>query len=728
MKKILYSTICILAAVSCSKELTSEQGVQNPSDGTRTVVRATIESDFEDAKTYMVDADGDRYIRWDYDDVIGIFGGPSTQNSTADVDDDSVGSHEGSFVVGGPYEDPEFAYYPYSKNVIYSGGTISRIGIPADQNYVAGRSISGENLVMVGLFDTSAKLFKFKNACSVIEVQLTGAEKITQVQLRSLSTPLAGSGSVQVSANPRFVLDGAATDLSYCINLDLKGEVQLSSKPAPFYFVVAPGTYKDLQVFVKTVDGNVYQKASTASHTVQERHILPMKAVAMTRPDITAVTDLSAAGCANTYVVAPSATGMFSFDVKHVDGKAFAKGDPVTSRNAAFADILWESEGCLLGDVFYDASLGKVYFRKVRPDSGNALISIFNDKNIVIWSWLIWCSDVKDQTWGAASSRYTFQDRFIGATWVPTEDLETSGDVAQLTKSMGLLFQYGHSVPIPGANTIRPTVRYEGENTTSGYLNKDGKAINKDILLTWTWQPVFHRFYSQYLEGWESRNCQWSIDSTYAHPLSMNKIWLTMDPVFGKSYATDVYVHGENALWKEEKTNHDPCPAGYRVPQTREMQNFYDDGNGTLQYTNGTSTTIKKNSGWYGAYTTREGNFIWIPKAGLRTQGSNMSSNSYAYTMAYWGDYVWSANSHWYDGTANIWVFDPADTQADLTGANGYGDSSSWSCTSSGDVVQKFFHMGGLDKQGPRIFKSASGKPIVGCVAEAMSVRCVKIQ
>jgi len=184
----------------------------------------------------------------------------------------------------------------------------------------------------------------------------------------------------------------------------------------------------------------------------------------------------------------------------------------------------------------------------------------------------------------------------------------------------------------------------------------------------------------------------------------------------------DIYVTGSNAIWAVKKTNFDPCPAGYRVPQLKEITIFYDDGNGKLVYTNGTAAR-GKSSGIFGGYTEREGNFIWIPKAGMRTfGGGDNSSNGYSFTMAYWGDYNY-ANGPWYDGSTNIWTFNPEDTQSTLTGCSGYGGS--WKTPSTGDVHARFVHMCGTN-EGPQTMIS-SEKPVVGVVGEGMSIRCVKI-
>lgn len=730
MKKIFYSVLSILAAVSCAKQLDVESGdVSGRANDAVAVITATIDSeliyDGSLSRTTLEDKDGNRYIRWAKDDVIGIYGGPSTVNVQADLDEDYAGETKGAFLIGGSFDDPSFAYYPYSKDVIYVNNKLSMVQIPTVQTYVKGKVFDGTSCVMVGRYDASAKSFNFKNACSIIEIQLTGDSKITEIELRSLSAPIAGRGAVNTTGDPVFNFDDPDAIPSYKVGLKLTEPVQLSSAPTPFYFVVASGTYPDLIVYTKG-EGGAFQKTSTAGHNVATRHILPMKAFNASAPDYSGAADISAAkGPANTYIVDPGKTGKFSFPVKHVDGKSFASNEPSSVKNGSFADVVWESEGCFIGDIYYDRSANRICFTKLRAHEGTALICLFNEEKTVLWSWLIWCSEVNDQTWGATP--YTFQDRFIGATWVPKNEEEAmDGTDAQYVASTGLLYQYGRYIPTPGCNTMKPGCRYEGENVTTGATNKDGRAINADVLKKFTWQPVFHRFYEEIGDGWEPRNQLWTYEQANEHPLSMNKIWAGDSPMWTKSYATDIAATGPNALWQVNKTNFDPCPAGYRVPQVKEMQNFFDDGNGQLVWTNGSASSKGRTSKYLGAFITREGNFIWVPKAGLRTHGNTTGSNGYSYTIAYWGNYRHDSVT-WYDGSANIWTFDPSDTQITLNGAYGYGASSAWVNPATGDAVQRFFHMGGDAELGPRQF-TANNKPVICTVGDALSVRCVKIQ
>lgn len=724
-----------MAVISCSKENVKGEG--NGGNGetvATTVVSALIEDDFSpsDVKTSLVDSEQDRYIRWTEGDAIGIFGDNSTYNSSADLDDDSsVGKTTGRFLVGGPFSNPEFAYYPYNAKASYFEGTLGNVSIPVQQTYVEGKVFSGEGCLMVGLY--SGGVFKFRNACSLLEVQLTGSETVSEIQLCSFTKVLAGEGSVNVNSTPVFVPD--ETKGSKTVTLTLKTPVTLSSTPKAFYFIVAPGTYKDLIVRVKNGEGVWTSTASTQQHILQRKHILPMNPFNAGKPSVEGAVSLSENGYANTYVLGESQTGLYSFDVKHVDGEAFANDKSDPAKCGLFADILWESEACLVGDVYYDAAAGKIYFRKARPDAGNALICLFNSSEKVLWSWLIWCSDVKDQTWGASGSRYTFLDRFIGATWVPSEAMDvpsstsiSAGENAQLVASTGFLYQYGRPIPVPGCNSMSTTRRYEGENT-NGVKNVDGKDINGNVLKTDTWMPVFHNFYTEYSTGWETRNQLWTLEESLSHPLSSNKIWESMSKPDTRSYATGINATGPNALWKVEKTNYDPCPAGYRVPQAKELEIFHDDGNGQLEYVNGTASSDKRQHGYYGAYTTREGNFIWLPKAGFRTMGSNASSNSYAFTMGYWGNYRFNSNTEWFDGTVNMWTFDPTDSQATLQGGYGWGNASSWASTATGDMVQRFYHLGSISSgEGPKQYTGGNGKPVICAVGDALSVRCVKIQ
>ena len=219
--------------------------------------------------------------------------------------------------------------------------------------------------------------------------------------------------------------------------------------------------------------------------------------------DLSGYTDLSAAGTANCYLV--KASGNYKF--KAVQGNL----EDVTVGNVKKTEVLWESFGTdvmpnvgdLIASVGYQN--GYVYFSTPAEfKNGNASIAVRNSKDIILWSWHIWCSEEgwTDQVY--PNNAGTMMDRNLGATSA------TPGDIG----AFGLLYQWGRKDP------------FMGSCATSGTTLAASTG-------------------------------NWSVLS------SSEKYFAEQNPM---ALLTSMY--GTISKWKNmEKTQYDPCPVGYRVPE-----------------------------------------------------------------------------------------------------------------------------------------------------------------
>ena len=221
--------------------------------------------------------------------------------------------------------------------------------------------------------------------------------------------------------------------------------------------------------------------------------------------DLSNYTDLSAEGTANCYLV--KASGNYKF-------KAAIGNTEYSVGNVKKTEVLWETFGTdvmpNVGDLIKEVGYqnGYVYFTTAEEfKNGNASIAVRNSKDVILWSWHIWCSEEGWNDHVYANNAGTMMDRNLGATSA------TPGNVGAL----GLLYQWGRKDPFIGSCALSGT---------------------KFAVSTGTWSTTSDNVSVEYTEQ-NPMTCvtysQWSLSGT----------WKTT---------------------QYDKSLYDPCPAGYRVP------------------------------------------------------------------------------------------------------------------------------------------------------------------
>ena len=740
MKKLLYIIPALILA-ACATDMTGGEPTQNPTTGVElTSVEAVIDST-EESRNSLVDEPGKRFILWSEDDAIGINGVVSGSNIQGSLDEDSVGKQNAMFWYAQEFLEGgiAYAYYPYSSNSKIVNGKLTA-SLTANQEYMTESVFAPNVTIMVGKPDANGVL-KFVNSCSIIEIRLKGTQLLSALALRSIATPIAGTGTVMLDdAEPKFVLNG--TDDKYEISLNLGEGVQLNADEATsFYFVIPAGTYSDLQV-VATFEGGEVVRDLTKVHTIAPRHILPTSAFTVQPLQADECTALGGGELSNCYMIPATQRGKHSFVAKHVNGNAI-NGTPV------MAAVLWSDEPNIVGNVHYDAESGKVLF--TTNDSGingNALISLFDADMNILWSWHIWVTDAEDQVLGQAQD-VTLLDRNLGAKYAPksAEDVAAM-DAYKAASTAGLYYQWGRNTPFPGPMTLDSyyaTKDYSIQNKW-GYEAKAFSAntaktyINKNLGKTYKFENKHFTDASQ------------TIAAAAATPMAM--IHGDVAPYI-HTWASDlskVNVGGSEDLWSTNgKGNQDPCPAGYRVAGFTELLHAYRDYKGTgssyykyLHFCVGAQavgTTVDN----YGGYYTGEGSnnlFVWLPQAGvrisyMRTDKKDLDGDGEKETDV---PCVPSARSE--QGTMYKAGFFAYDSAATLTCGNfymcGVPDKAWTPHTGLATTGSNKTHFGSVDGvYVPTMYMTTSGNPYeyksgsnsyCHPVADAVPVRCVKMQ
>lgn len=295
---------------------------------------------------------------------------------------------------------------------------------------------------------------------------------------------------------------------------------------------------------------------------------------------------------ANSYIV--SSTGTYKF-------KAVKGNSSEELESALLAAVLWESFGTdvtpdkhdLIDFVYYQD--GMVVFSTADEfREGNAVIALANGETI-LWSWHIWFTDEPGED-VYNNGAGTMMDRNLGATSA------TPGEVGAL----GLLYQWGRKDPFLGASSI------------------SSSSIAVSMPDEW---PA----------GVASTAETGTIEYTIAYPYEF---------IMLNDYNKDWYYTGDSTTdetrWGSDKTVYDPCPAGWRVPDSDFWGVSFSSG-GYYYY----------DSINYGYFIGVNSDEAWYPLTGYRSayDGIYYKTGSAAY--------MWSAGSTamYLDDT---WTIEPA--------------------------------------------------------------------
>lgn len=238
--------------------------------------------------------------------------------------------------------------------------------------------------------------------------------------------------------------------------------------------------------------------------------------------------------------------------------------------NISRVEVLWESFGTsikpTIGELIKDVTYNNNYIEfntAAEFKEGNAVIAAKDGSGNILWSWHIWMTDKPIEY--RIDYGIIIMDRNIGAT---------SSAIGAID-ARGLFYQWGRKDPFLGeaASTIdwptavevsatSGTVEYVTLNPTT-FISTPGSSANSQISYDWH------------------------------------------------------YASRDNTLWSSNKSIYDPCPVGWRVPDSDKLARIsarYDETN-------------------YGLYWN-DGELVWIPCAGYIYNGDGLYTESH--TGQYW--------------------------------------------------------------------------------------------
>ena len=706
MKKVfLFSAVCaVLSAVSCQ---VIEPDELNVPEGTvtryinvaaETVTKTSLDDPGKNGTTYVVWSEGD--------EMAVVVSGTSTVRKATLAS--GAGTGKATFAIDGASAGEQYSYaiYPYDR-VDSIEGSIVKVNIPTRQPFpvVEGELSSsvfaaGVN-PMVGTF--SGDDVQMRSLCGIFKVPVRATEgRLYAMQLQSDSRKLSGEATIDMSAGSpslEFVDSDSAQHYIYMNATTDEVNIQLSTTPTPVYFIVPEGTFDDLKIatFAMKDARTSRLMVATKPHTFMRNVITPISSFSVIAQDTKDAISLCVNPTtgeeefANSYIVQPSYE-----DVRYRVKMAFKGGDRVMlsptgktlfkgDSNIAFVWPIWESEEGLVKDV--ERYGDWIYFTVPGGVTGNVMLQAVTSKLEVQWAGHIWISDVQDQP---LNNGYTFLDRNLGATYSPhsTAEVASMSD-SDIIGTFGCYYQWGSPLPKPGI--VSPAESFSG----------NGYVLHKHLQ-------------GEYGQKWKASTIDAGFNRIYNYINYFYSCGAT-----GNWTTAGLENVGENAWWQPTKTMLDPCPPGYRVPDAAAI-------NGNLQ--GGQSYDYRLTKG--GNYKEINGEFIWIPFAGLRVCGSKDTSSYTGDLINYFntdklGNTAFYPRAHlWYCGleeiaTAKIQYGFKGVGNTTITTSD-YPETTYYQFTMSGGTIDKT----GAGGSNGNLYDG--GKNLALFVADAASIRCVK--
>lgn len=318
----------------------------------------------------------------------------------------------------------------------------------------------------------------------------------------------------------------------------------------------------------------------------------------------------------NCYVLTQKDT-RYHIDVTH-KGES---GERISPDNVV---ILWQSDRNVLNYDSYDATTGKYTFFlgheevtdenddvvATRVPDCNAVVAALDSEGVVLWSWHIWSTSSDVESSAVSTSVGVFMDRNLGAYH------NSDGSMLQddVYRSYGMYYQWGRKDPFSRPEDYNFSANADeviyGTNTlTTAFKYVDAEDGDDVGTLEYAVQNPM-----TYIVG--------SADNSYD--------WL--------------YDGHKADLWSaEQKSIYDPCPRGWRVPDSDVWAAFDID-----EAEDGASWGDVKNMyGWH-LVDKATGVKLFMPAAGRRSFETGVLSNvnNYGYDNVPmpWVGYYWTAS------------------------------------------------------------------------------------
>ncbi|MCR4565799.1 MAG: hypothetical protein K5651_06905, partial [Bacteroidales bacterium] len=265
MKKLnqLIWAFCMLSVVSsCMKETPESESISQ-SDGQQEEAQEEMlydgpvfEAELEEVKSYL---DGNRKLDWDEGDAIGV-----TTSVDENISCSLVNKAKRHFRADGIRgSQPYWAVFPYAAGNTFDNNTLTAT-VPAVQQLTAAtQRVAPDAIVAACKCTAENRRLSFKNCVSLLRIVI-GRDDISQVEVKATGGTLAGSFTMDVTADP-FVITptgaGSATVTLKAYNADNGGAFEAGT----YYIAVRPCSITALQLTFTNRAGKTVIVSKTAS-------------------------------------------------------------------------------------------------------------------------------------------------------------------------------------------------------------------------------------------------------------------------------------------------------------------------------------------------------------------------------------------------------------------------------------------------------------------------------
>lgn len=363
-------------------------------------------------------------------------------------------------------------------------------------------------------------------------------------------------------------------------------KVVTQDKDGYFYVSLLPGTYKG-GIEVRCFNGNGSRIASAASKndfTIAKNKIVDMGELdehfAPEPVDLSTI--LGESLTANCYI-APG-LGEYKFPVVNMG----ASSTPVSYDEPFSVDVLWETYGndtsITPGSVVSDISYGEDYVYITTVHDGSAIVAIRDQQGNILWTWHIWVWEGYDIM--QAAQKYHndagyMMDRNLGAANA------TVGDPG----SRGFLYQWGRKDPFLGASTLAVSAETVEEKHTLVPMSANT-----------------------------------TVAYSVAHPMTF---------IYASDSGGDWLPQQNDELWGSERAMYDPCPPGWKVPDSDFWYKALGGRTGITKSFDRQKLGIEF-AGENNGYALGEGPSIWYPATGYRDASASTSVVSWIQWYGFW--------------------------------------------------------------------------------------------
>lgn len=446
-------------------------------------------------------------------------------------------------------------------------------------------------------------------ALLIMNVTFQTADTYKKLVLKASESTIPVKGTVDLTASEVAL---TATETTDRLTLNLGGESGMAveaGQTVTFYMMVPPVDLSNASLTLRLydADGNIVLSKDGAG--------LNFEAGKAVEFGTTPMTNLSAKGMANTYIV--SEAGNYYFNCTAAGNGVIAQPAGIlgavglaasypANNSAALAEGNYVRVPLNQNNCISDVTIanGKIYFTASGAE-GVAKIQMRDANDDGVWVWTIWCTDQPEEVTIPTSDgtkSYTLLDRNIGAT---------TAEAGSTEANYGLYYMFG--------DPIGYTVSEWGNASRDGYRMVDELAYSPSV-------PYCDR----------GNAGDWTWFNMWAATANPRQVYAFLWGAYG-SGAGDTWgaTFTRQPGTASFKTLYDPCPVGYKVMAYDVLLGY----NSTTDFDNFTADET-------GIYIAGSNGSLYIPYAGNVHQGGYtwMAPETYCYL---WTSAHNNANMAW---------------------------------------------------------------------------------